>query len=137
MERPPSQRQLKLGEELRNAIAQVFALGETHDPVLDSASITVSEVRISPDLKNATVFVMPLAGSKKDVVMNTLKEQAGRIRMLMSKRIVLRYTPKLFFKLDVSFENANRINELLNSDRVKADLAKAEADAAAAAAKDE
>lgn len=124
MEKPPSQRQLKVGEELRNAIAQIFAHGETHDPVLDSASITVSEVRISPDLKNATVFVMPLAGGNKEVVMNTLKEQAGRIRSLMSKHIVLRYTPKLFFKLDVSFENANRINELLQSDRVKADINK-------------
>ncbi len=124
MDRPPSQRQLKVGEELRNALAQIFAHGETHDPVLDSASITVSEVRISPDLKNATVFVMPLAGGQKDTVMATLKEQAGRIRKLMSNHIVLRYTPKLYFKLDVSFENANRINELLQSERVKADLEK-------------
>jgi len=130
--RPPSQRQLKVGEEIRNAMARVFAMGETHDPILDSASITVSEVRISPDLKNATVYVMPLAGSKKDLIMETLKDQAGRMRMLMSKHIVLRHTPRLFFKLDISFENANRINELLNSERVKADLAKAEADAAAA-----
>lgn len=124
MEKPPSQRQLKVGEELRNALAQIFALGETHDPVLDSASITVSEVRISPDLKNASVYFMPLAGSNKDLVMKTLREQAGRIRSLMSKRIVLRYTPKLFFKLDHSFDEANRINQLLQSDRVKADISK-------------
>lgn len=124
MDKPPSQRQLKVGEEIRNALAQVFAHGETHDPLLDSASITVSEVRISPDLKNATVFFMPLAGSKKDVVLNALKENAGRLRSLMARHLALRYTPKLFFKLDVSFENANRINELLNSERVKADLGK-------------
>lgn len=124
MEKPPSQRQLKVGEELRNALAQIFTHGETHDPVLDSASITVSEVRISPDLKNATAYVMPLAGSKKDVVLETLREQAGRIRSLMSRHVALRYTPKLFFRLDVSFENANRINELLNSERVRADITK-------------
>ncbi len=122
--RPPSQRQLKVGEELRNALALIFSRGEAHDPVLDNASITVSEVRISPDLKNATAYVMPLAGSQKDVVMETLRASAGRLRTLMSKHVVLRYTPKLFFKLDVSFENANRINELLNSERVKADLKK-------------
>ena len=131
--RPPSQRQLRVGEEIRSALAQVFAHGETHIPTLDSASITVSEVRISPDLKNATVFVMPLAGSQKDVVMQTLADQATNIRQLMNKRIVLRYSPKLYFKLDISFENANRINELLNTERVKADLAKKEADEAAAA----
>lgn len=122
----PSQRQLKVGEEIRNALAQIFAHGETHDPLLDGASITVSEVRISPDLKNATAYIMPLAGSKKDVVLDTLRENAGRLRMLMSKHLVLRHTPKLFFKLDVSFENANRINELLNSERVKQDLNKDE-----------
>ena len=122
--RPPSQRQLKVGEELRNALAQVLTRGEAHDPVLDAASITVSEVRISPDLKNATAYVMPLAGSNKELVMDTLRASAGRLRTLMSKHVVLRYTPKLFFKLDVSFENANRINELLNSERVKADLSK-------------
>lgn len=122
--KPPSQRQLKVGEEIRNALAQVFAHGETHDPVLDGASITVSEVRISPDLKNASVYVMPLAGANKELVMQTLKESAGRLRSLMSRKIILRYTPKLFFKLDVSFENANRINELLNSERVKQDLQK-------------
>lgn len=122
--RPPSQRQLRVGEEIRNAIAYVFAHGETHVPLLDSSSITVSEVRISPDLKNATVYVMPLAGSKKDAVMQTLADEAPHIRQLMNKRIALRHSPKLYFKLDVSFENANRINELLNSERVKADLGK-------------
>lgn len=122
--RPPSQRQLRVGEEIRTAIAYVFAHGETHIPLLDSASITVSEVRISPDLKNATVYVMPLAGSQKDAVMQTLADQATHIRQLMNRRIALRHSPKLYFKLDISFENANRINELLNSERVKADLAR-------------
>lgn len=120
----PSQRQLRVGEEIRQALSQVFMHGETHLPLLDSGSITVSEVRISPDLKNATVYVMPLAGEQKEAIMKALKENATMIRNLMNKRIVLRYSPKLFFKLDTSFEVASRINLLLNSDRVKQDVSK-------------
>jgi ribosome-binding factor A len=122
--REPSQRQLRVGEEIRSALAQIFALGETHHPILDTASITVSEVRISPDLKNATAYVMPLAGSNKETVMAALKDNASRIRGLLSRRIILRTSPRIAFKLDTSFEEANRIHLLLNSERVKADIAK-------------
>jgi ribosome-binding factor A len=122
--KPPTQRQLRVGEELRNALAKIFAHGETHVPVLDSSSITVSEVRISPDLKNATAYVMPLAAKNKDAVMAALKEHAGRIRSLISKEVVLRAVPRIGYKLDVSYENANRIAELLNSERVRADVEK-------------
>jgi ribosome-binding factor A len=126
--KPPSQRQLRVGEELRNALALIFMHGETHVPVLDSSSITVSEVRISPDLKNATAYVMPLASKNKEAVMEALKENAGRIRSLIGKKVILRALPRIGYKLDISYENANRINELLNLDRVKADLAKKAAD---------
>ena len=122
--KPPTQRQLRVGEELRTALAQVFAHGESHVPVLDSSSITVSEVRISPDLKNATAYVMPLASKNQEAVMEALKEHAGRIRALVGKRVVLRAIPRIGYKLDISYEQANRINELLNTDRVKADLFK-------------
>ncbi len=122
--RAPSQRQLRVGEEIRSALALIFAHGETHHPVLDSASITVSEVRISPDLKNATAYVMPLAGGNKEVVMQALKENAPRLRGLVSRKIILRTSPRISFKLDTSFEEANRINMLLNSERVKADVSK-------------
>lgn len=122
--KPPSQRQLRVGEELRNALAQMFAHGETHVPLLDSSSITVSEVRISPDLKNATAYIMPLAGSNKEAVMAALKEHAGRIRSLVGKRVILRAVPRIGYKLDISYENANRIHELLNSERVRADVSK-------------
>jgi len=118
----PTQRQLRVGEEIRQALAQIFAHGETHVPALDSGSITVSEVRISPDLKNATVFVMPLAGSNKESIMAALKEHANRIRHLLSRKVILRFLPKLFFKLDTSYEVASRIAQLLESDRVKRDL---------------
>lgn len=124
--KPPSQRQLRVGEEIRAALAQIFMFGETHVPELDSGSITVSEVRISPDLKNATVFVMPLAGSNKEKIMDALKENVNRIRYLMNQKVVLRFSPKIFFKLDHSFEEANRINMLLQSERVRQDVVKDE-----------
>lgn len=113
----PSQRQLRVGEEIRAVLAQMFAHGETHVTELDSASITVSEVRISPDLKNATAYVMPLAGINKDMVMKALAENASRIRHLLVKRVVLRSAPKLHFKLDTSYEVAHRVSELLNQVR--------------------
>lgn len=124
--RAPSQRQLRVGEEIRSALAQIFAHGETHNPILDGSSITVSQVRISPDLKNATAYVMPLAGGNKEAVMEALKDNAGRLRGMVTRKIVLRTSPRINFKLDTSFEEANRINLLLNSERVKADVAKGE-----------
>lgn len=120
----PSQRQLRVGEEIRSALAQIFAHGETHNPILDGSSITVSQVRISPDLKNATAYVMPLAGSHKKEVLDALIENAGRLRGMVSRKIILRTSPRISFKLDDSFEVAGRINALLNSDRVQADVNK-------------
>ncbi len=122
--RAPSQRQLRVGEEIRSALAQIFAHGETHNPILDGSSITVSEVRISPDLKNATAYVMPLAGSNQETVMAALKENASRLRGMVTRKIILRTSPRIAFKLDTSFEEANRINLLLNSERVRADVSK-------------
>ena len=120
----PSQRQLRVGEEIRSALAMIFAHGETHNPILDGSSITVSEVRISPDLKNATAYVMPLAGSNKEVVMAALADNASRLRGMVSRKIILRTSPRIAFQLDKSFEVAGRINELLNLDRVRADVEK-------------
>lgn len=120
----PSQRQLRVGEEIRNALAMIFAHGETHNPILDGSSITVSEVRISPDLKNATAYIMPLAGGNKAAVMEALKDNASRLRGMVTRKIVLRTSPRIMFKLDDSFEVAGRINELLQSDRVQADVNK-------------
>lgn len=120
----PSNRQLKVGETIREALAEIFAYGQTHVPVLDSASITISEVRISPDLKNATVYFTPLGGERKDDVLQALKDNVGQVRRVMNSKLVLRYSPKLYFKLDNSFDNANRIHDLLNHEKVTEDLAK-------------
>ena len=118
----PTQRQLRVAEELRHAISDVFRRGEVHHPMIDDASITVSEVRISPDLKNATAYVTPLAGANAEEVLVLLNEMAPDIRRMVNKKIVLKYSPKLYFKLDKSFDEAYKINALLNSPSVKRDL---------------
>ncbi len=118
----PSQRQLKVGEEIRHALSWLLSRGELADPRIDDAAVTVSEVRISPDLKNATAYAMPLGGYNKELVLEALNERSGTVRRLLGSRIHLRYTPKITFRLDHSFENASRINELLSSPHVAQDL---------------
>lgn len=113
---------LKVGEEIRRALSTIFMYGETHDPVLDSGSITVSEVRVAPDMKNATAYVMPLAGTNSAEIMKTLELLAPRLRKLVADRVELRYTPRLQFKLDTSFEEAGKIAKLLNDPKVKRDI---------------
>ena len=122
----PNQRPLKVGEEIRRAIADVLIRGEVHSIDLFGASITVSEVRVSPDMKNATVFIMPLAGEQKEEKLEALRVASPEIRYLVSKKVRLRYMPKLFFQLDNSFEEAERINKLLKQPEVARDLSKSE-----------
>lgn len=111
----PGNRPLRVGEEIRHILSNLLRRGESGAPELDSASITVSEVRVSPDLKNATVFVMPLGGLKQDEILNALIRQAPYLRALVGNNMSLRYVPRLNFTLDKSFENASRIDELLKS----------------------
>lgn len=118
----PGQRQLRVGEEIRHALSDVFMRGECHDPELDGVSITVSEVRISPDLKNASVYVMPLAGAKTETIIAVLERLAPTIRTLISHKMRLRYTPRLNFRLDTSFEEATRIHTLLRNPAIARDL---------------
>jgi len=118
------QRPLRVGEEIRHAIADILLRGEVHSIELLGSSITISEVRVSPDLKNATVFFMPLGGENKEEKLEALKNAAPEIRHLVSKRMKLRYTPKLYFSLDNSFEEAERINTLLKQPEVARDLEK-------------
>ncbi|MDG1287777.1 MAG: 30S ribosome-binding factor RbfA [Rickettsiales bacterium] len=108
-----SQRQLRVGEEIRHGLSEIFMRGELGDPRIEEASITVSEVRISPDLRNATAYVMPLNGDKKDEVLELLKNSNGMIRTLISKKMSLKFSPRVHFKLDGSFETASQIDSLL------------------------
>jgi len=118
----PSQRQLRVGEELRHSLAQLLRPGELHDPALREANITVTEVRVSPDLRNATAYVMPLAGANADEVMSGLKRSAPYLKTMIARTVELRQAPNIAFAYDTSFDSAARIAELLHSPEVGRDL---------------
>lgn len=120
--KPPTQRQLRVGEEIRHVLSGIFMRGECYDPDINRTPITVSEVRISPDLKNATAYIMPLGGQNKDPVMAALERTAPALRILVSKQMKLRYAPRISFRLDNSFEEAHRIEVLLKKPEVARDL---------------
>src|SRR5712691_13315688 len=121
---PPaaSQRQLRVGEELRHALAQRLRPGELRDPALRDANITVVEVRLSPDLRNATAFVMPLAGANADEIMAGLKRSAVFLKGQVARMVELRQVPNITFALDDAFDNATRIAALLARPEVERDL---------------
>lgn len=120
--RAPSQRQLRVGELIRHELARLVNDGAASDPVLREASITVSEVRVSPDMKNATAFVLPLAGSDSERVLSALRRAAPFFRHRLADQVELRHTPRLDFRLDLSFDEAERIERLLQGEKVRRDL---------------
>lgn len=127
----PSQRQLRVGEELRHVLATVIERGELRDPALVATPITVTEVRLSPDLKNATCFVMPLGGGTVEevkVVVDALERAKKFLRHAVVKRVNLRYAPTLNFVHDATFDEASHIDELLHTPEVARDLVKPEQD---------
>jgi ribosome-binding factor A len=120
--RPPSQRQLKVGELIRHVLAEIFTRGDVADEVLDRHSLTVPEVRMSPDLKLATVYVLPLGGSEAEEAVAHLDKHKRYLRGLLAKRVSMKFVPELRFKVDTSFEASARIDELLASPKVARDL---------------
>jgi len=122
----PSQRQLRVGEELRHALSKIIERGEIHDPDLAGLSITVTEVRASPDMRNATAYVMPLGGAAGDDGINTIIKALGRaapfLRHRVSQLVHLRYVPKLQFVADTSFDKGDRIDALLRSPDIAHDI---------------
>ena len=118
------QRNKRVGEEVRRHLSDIFLRGECHMPDLMGASITVSEVRVSPDLKNATAYVMPLGGHQKQEMLSALKVAAPELRYLVSKKMELRYMPRIHFALDESFEEAAKIDDLLKKPEVVRDIEK-------------
>ncbi|MCB9959190.1 MAG: 30S ribosome-binding factor RbfA [Rhodospirillaceae bacterium] len=118
----PSQRQLRVGEQIRHSLSEILARGELHDPELIDVSITVSEVRISPDLRNATAFVVPLGGAHVGETVAALRRAAPHLRALVSRGLRLKYAPTLSFQADTSFDEADRIGQLLRSPQVVRDL---------------
>lgn len=118
----PSQRQLRVGELIRHELALLLNDGSAHDPILRSASITVSEVRLSPDIKNATAFVLPLAEQDREAILEALRRASSFYRRRLAEKVDLRYTPRLDFRLDTSFDEAERIERLLESEKVRRDI---------------
>ena len=112
-----SQRQLKVGEELRHLISNALLRSSFYDEHIENNNITITEVNVSPDLKNAKVYVMPLGGKKKLDVLNSLNKVTGRLKKIISSNLSLRQTPKLIFKIDETFEYAKKINDIL--DKIK------------------
>ena len=120
----PNQRQLRVGEELRHVLAGVHARGELRDPHLAGRSITVSEVRISPDMRNATAYVMPLGGGDAGEIVGALNHAAAFLSGEVGRRVALKFTPALRFEIDTVFDEAQRIDSLLRTPGVARDLAR-------------
>lgn len=119
----PSQRQLRVGETIRRALSDVLARGDVHDPDLNRLSITVGEVRTSPDLKIATAYVLPLGGRGQDEVIALLARNKGELRRIVAKKLALKFAPDLRFKLDETFDRMDETREMLNRAEVRRDTA--------------
>jgi ribosome-binding factor A len=118
----PTQRQLRVGELIRHALAEVLARGEVHDPAVEASTISVTEVAVSSDLKLATCYVMSLGEADIAPVVEALERNRKFLRGAVTKRIDLRFSPELRFKVDTSFETGERIDALLRSPAVRRDI---------------
>ena len=108
-----SQRQLKVGEELRHLISNALIRENFYDEHIKNNNITITEVNMSPDLKNAKIYIMPLGGKNKIDVLNSLNKVTGRLKKIISANISLRQTPKILFQIDETFEYAENIHNIL------------------------
>jgi len=118
----PSQRQLRVGEEIRHILAQIFSLRHSGNALLDRSSVTVTEVRVSPDLQNATVYIVPLGGEHLPETLEALKERSWYFRRELAHQLKTRIVPRLVFQPDLSFDQAQCIDTLLKSEKVKKDI---------------
>ena len=118
----PSQRQLRVGELIRRTLSDVLAKGDVHDPELNRLSITVSEVRTSPDLRVATAYVMPLGGGEREAAMEALKRNRPELRRAVSKALTLKFSPELRFEIDETFDRMDATRRLFESEDVRRDL---------------
>jgi ribosome-binding factor A len=118
----PTQRQLRAGELVRHALAELLARGEVHDPVIEAHMITVPEVRMSPDLRQATIYVMPLGGRDATAVVEALERNKRYLRGEIARRVNLKFAPEIRFRLDERFDEAERIEKLLRTSEVRRDL---------------
>ncbi len=122
MDAGPSQRQLRVGETIRRALADILIRGDFHDPDLDGASITVGEVRCSPDLKHATAFILPLGGHDAERILAALTRAKSELRRQLNRMISLKFSPELHFQLDDTFDRMDDTRRMLGADRVRRDI---------------
>ena len=118
-----SQRQLRVGELIRHALAEMFSRGDIHDPTIEGHMITVPEVRMSPDLRLATIYVMPLGGRDEQAVVAALERNKRYLRGVIARKVNLKFAPDIRFRLDERFDEAERIEKLLRQPKVQRDLA--------------
>lgn len=118
----PSQRQLRVGELVRRTLSDVLMRGDVHDPDLSGVSVTVGEVRMSPDLRIATVYVLPLGGVNVQAIIKALARSAHELRRAVNKSVKLKFSPELRFLPDETFDQMDHTREMLNDDRVRRDL---------------
>lgn len=124
----PSQRQLRVGELIRRTLSDVLMRGDVHDPELGAMSITVGEVRTSPDLKVATAYVLPLGGRDADLALEALRRNRSELRRAVSKNVALKFSPELRFQLDETFDQMDETRRLFAQDTVRRDVASAAQD---------
>jgi ribosome-binding factor A len=118
----PSQRQLRVGELIRRTLAGLLARGDIHDPDLNRMSITVGEVRTSPDLRVATAFVLPLGGQGQEEALSALRRNRYELRRAVSKELTLKFSPELRFEIDHTFDRMDETARLLDQDDVRRDV---------------
>ncbi|WP_169543567.1 30S ribosome-binding factor RbfA [Sneathiella aquimaris] len=116
-----SKRQLRVGEQLRHILAEVLAEGNIHDPDVAGNSVTVTEVQASPDMRHATVYVIPLGGMNEDTILAGLNRSAGFIQSEMARQLSMKFTPKLAFKKDESFDYGDHIENLIRRNKPQDD----------------
>ncbi len=117
-----SVRLLKVGERVRHILSELLARGEVHDDVVSAANISVTEVRMTPDLRHATAYIKPLLGAGEDEVVTALRQNTAFLQREVAKRLGLKFAPKLRFRKDESFAEADRIEALLRDPKVARDL---------------
>ncbi|WP_397543059.1 30S ribosome-binding factor RbfA [Roseovarius salis] len=118
----PSQRQLRVGELIRRTLSEVLMRGDIHDPDLNRLSVTVGEVRASPDLKVATAYVLPLGGEGQDEVIGLLARNKGELRRIIGKELSLKFAPDLRFRIDETFDRMDETRRLFAQDKVRRDV---------------
>ena len=126
--RGPSQRQLRVGELIRRTLSDVLIRGEIHDPELNRMSITVGEVRTTPDLRVATAYVLPLGGQGREEALSALRRNRNELRRVVTKSLTLKFSPEIKFEIDETFDRLDDTRRMFEQDSVRRDLDRPEED---------